>query len=97
MISSKMKLLIWLVIVLDSSLLTSQALILDGWSKSPVREEDKERLLGSFLVQRDEDVETVLPANTYLDNDPVLGEVIANNLQQDSLRQGRISQICKLN
>ena len=85
-----MRLLTWLVIALETSLLTSQTLILDGWSKTPVREEDRENLLGSFLVQRDEDVETVLPANTYLENDPVLGEVIANNIHQDSPRLGRI-------
>lgn len=77
-----------LLLITGVTPLLSQRLILDGWSRTPVREEDKNNLLGSFLTDQ-ESVETVLPqSQTYnIEDDPVLGEVYSSD---PSVRQGRV-------
>ena len=50
--------------------LTSQ-----GWSQSPVTDEDRRRLVGSF-VRESEASEAGAPPASVIDTDPVLGEVI---------------------
>ena len=50
-----------------------QSLTSAGWSQSPVTDEDRRRLLGTFVTNNE--VETVLPQQP-IDHDPVLGEVL---------------------
>ena len=68
-----------LVMMSLCSLASSQSLTSQGWSQSPVTDEDRRRLVGSF-VKSEAEVSVVrpLPASV-IDTDPVLGEVILHN------------------
>lgn len=57
------------------SLASCQSLTSQGWAQSPVTDEDRRRLVGSFVTSEGEasDVSLVRPVLT---TDPVLGEVI---------------------
>ena len=64
------------------TLAASQSLTSLGWSQSPVTDEDRRRLVGSFVSSESDDSEVSVvrpqPASV-IDTDPVLGEVIRHN------------------
>ena len=64
------------------TLALSQSLTSQGWSQSPVTDEDRRRLVGSFVKSESDssEVSVVRPQPTsVIDTDPVLGEVIRHN------------------
>ena len=63
------------------SLAASQSLTSQGWSQAPVTDEDRRRLVGSFVKSEAEasEVSVVRPLEAVMDTDPVLGEVIRHN------------------
>ena len=71
-----------LVMMSLCSLASSQSLTSQGWSQSPVTDEDRRRLVGSFVKSEAEvsEVSVVRPLSiSVIDTDPVLGEVILHN------------------
>ena len=64
------------------ALAASQSLTSLGWSQSPVTDEDRRRLVGSFVSSESDssEVSVVRPQSaSVIDTDPVLGEVIRHN------------------